>query len=178
MLKTKIYIAGKITGDPNYKDKFANMESELLKIPGTTVINPATLPTGLEPADYARICFAMINSSEIAVFAPDYKESLGALLEMQYCKYVGKKALRFEEYIQSQATLNFPKDAIQIIQKWSDEHPVETMIDHLKTQHPKVQLDEDNVPPFCPPNIGYEEDHSCDKDCIKCWNRPYMEDAK
>lgn len=176
MLKTKIYIAGKITGDPNYKDKFANMESELLKMPGTVIINPAKLPQGLTPADYARICFAMIDSSDIAAFAPDYKESSGALLEMQYCKYVGKKALSFEEYIQSQAMMKFPKDAIHIVQKWSDEHPVETMIEHLKTQHPKVQLDEDNVPPFCPPNIGYEEDHSCDKDCIKCWNRPYMEE--
>nr|DAP20139.1 MAG TPA: 2'-deoxynucleoside 5'-phosphate N-hydrolase 1 [Caudoviricetes sp.] len=175
-MKTKIYIAGKITGDPNYKEKFAKMESELLKIPGTTVINPAALPTGLEPAGYARICSAMIDSSDIAVFAPDYKESSGALLEMQYCKYVGKKALSFEEYIQSQTMMKFSKDAIHIVQKWSDEHPVETMIEHLKTQHPKVQLDEDNVPPFCPPNIGYEEDHSCDKDCIKCWNRPYMEE--
>ena len=54
-----------------------------------------------------------------------------------------------------QAMMKFPKDAIHIVQKWSDE---------------------DNVPPFCPPNIGYEEDHSCDKDCVKCWNRPYMEE--
>ncbi len=99
MLKTKIYIAGKITGEPNYKDKFANMESELLKIPGTTVINPAALPTGLEPADYARICFAMINSSDIVVFAPNYKKSQGALLEMQYCRYIQKTWVFFEEYI-------------------------------------------------------------------------------
>lgn len=28
MLKIKIYIAGKITGDPNYKEKFAKMEKE------------------------------------------------------------------------------------------------------------------------------------------------------
>lgn len=98
MLKTKIYIAGKITGEPNYKDKFANMESELLKIPGTTVINPATLPTGLEPADYARICFAMIDSSDIVVFAPNYKKSQGALLEMQYCRYIQKTWAPFEEY--------------------------------------------------------------------------------
>ncbi len=102
-MKTKIYIAGKITDDPNYKDKFANMEAELLKTPETVVINPATLPEGLNPVDYARICFAMIDSSDIAVFAPDYKESSGALLEMQYCKYIGKKTLDFEEYIQCQA---------------------------------------------------------------------------
>ena len=99
MLKTKIYIAGKITGDPNYKEKFAKMESELLKIPGTTVINPAALPTGLEPADYARICIAMINSSDIVVFAPNYKKSQGALLEMQYCRYIQKTWVPFEEYI-------------------------------------------------------------------------------
>lgn len=99
MLKTKIYIAGKITGDPNYKDKFANMESELLKMPGTVIINPAKLPQGLTPADYARICFAMIDSSDIVVFAPDYKKSSGALLEMQYCRYIQKTWVFFEEYI-------------------------------------------------------------------------------
>ena len=99
MLKTKIYIAGKITGDPNYKDKFASMESELLKIPGTVVINPAKLPHGLTPADYARICFAMIDSSDIVVFAPNYKKSQGALLEMQYCRYIQKTWAPFEEYI-------------------------------------------------------------------------------
>lgn len=99
MLKAKIYIAGKITGDPNYKDKFASMESELLKIPGTVVINPAKLPHGLTPADYARICFAMIDSSDIVVFAPNYKKSQGALLEMQYCRYIQKTWAPFEEYI-------------------------------------------------------------------------------
>ena len=97
-METKIYIAGKITSDPNYKYKFASMESELLKIPGTVVINPAKLPHGLTPVDYARICFAMIDSSDIAVFAPDYKESSGALLELQYCRYVGKTWMTFEEY--------------------------------------------------------------------------------
>ena len=99
MLKTKIYIAGKITGDPNYKDKFANMESELLKMSGTVIINPAKLPQGLTPADYARICFAMIDSSDIVVFAPNYKKSQGALLEMQYCRYIQKTWVFFEEYI-------------------------------------------------------------------------------
>ena len=124
-MENKIYIAGKITGDPNYKEKFAKMESELLKIPGTTVINPATLPTGLEPADYARICFAMIDSSDIAVFAPDYKESSGALLEMQYCKYVGKKVLSFEEYIQNHA--------LQISQLPSSAKIVKELIDDLRS---------------------------------------------
>ena len=89
--KTKIYIAGKITGDPDYRVKFADMESELSKIPGAVVINPANLPAGLKSADYARICFAMIDSSDMVVFAPDFEKSPGALLEMQYCRYIRKK---------------------------------------------------------------------------------------
>ena len=112
MLKTKIYIAGKITGDPNYKDKFANMESELLKMPGTVIINPAKLPQGLTPADYARICFAMIDSSDIVVFAPDYKESSGALLEMQYCRYIKKMWTTFEEYIMRMQPWNTIRSSI------------------------------------------------------------------
>lgn len=98
-MENKIYIAGKITGDPNYKEKFSKMESELLKIPKTVIINPAKLPQGLTPADYARICFAMIDSSDIVVFAPNYKKSQGALLEMQYCRYIQKAWAPFEEYI-------------------------------------------------------------------------------
>ena len=43
------------------------------------------------------------------------------------------------------------RKAIHIVQKWSDEHPVETMIEHLKTQHPKVQLDEDKTPRLLQP---------------------------
>lgn len=112
MLKTKIYIAGKITGDPNYKDKFANMESELLKMPGTVIINPAKLPQGLTPADYARICLAMIDSSDIVIFAPDYKESSGALLEMQYCRYIKKTWTTFEEYIMQRQVWNTIQSSI------------------------------------------------------------------
>lgn len=112
MLKTKIYIAGKITGDPNYKDKFANMESELLKMPETVIINPAKLPQGLTPADYARICFAMIDSSDIVVFALDYKESSGALLEMQYCRYIKKTWTTFEEYIMQMQVWNTIQSSI------------------------------------------------------------------
>lgn len=85
----KIYIAGKITGDPNYKDKFRRAK-EMLVSQGHIVINPAELEEGMSHEDYMDICFAMIRAADQAVFIPDYFESEGARLEYSYCKYIGK----------------------------------------------------------------------------------------
>ena len=63
----KIYIAGKITGDPGYRDKFAAAEIQL-GWQGHTVLNPAELPSGMSREDYMRICFAMIDVADAVVF--------------------------------------------------------------------------------------------------------------
>lgn len=86
----KVYIAGKITGDPGYRDKFAAAEIQL-GWQGNTVLNPAELPEGMTPADYMRICLAMIDVADLVVFLPDAKDSAGARLEKAYCEYVGKE---------------------------------------------------------------------------------------
>lgn len=85
----KIYIAGRIDGDPNYEQKFAAYAAAI-KGMGDVVLNPASLPTGLTVAEYMRICFAMIDVCDAVFFLPDWKESGGAQLEMEYCKYTGK----------------------------------------------------------------------------------------
>ena len=86
----KVYIAGKITGDPGYREKFRKAAEELGKW-GNTALSPAELPEGMAPADYMRICFAMIDVADAVVFLPDAKESAGAKLEMEYCEYIGKE---------------------------------------------------------------------------------------
>ena len=86
----KVYIAGKITGDPGYRDKFAAAEIQL-GWQGHTVLNPAELPEGMSREDYMRICFAMIDVADAVVFLPDAAESAGARLEMAYCDYIGKE---------------------------------------------------------------------------------------
>lgn len=53
----KIYIAGKITGDPYYKAKFARAAADIADA-GHTPINPAMQPEGMSNADYMRISFA------------------------------------------------------------------------------------------------------------------------
>lgn len=86
----KVYIAGKITGDPGYHDKFREAEVQLHKH-GYIVLNPAELPEGMSPADYMRICLAMIDVADAVVFLPGAADSAGARLEKAYCKYIGKE---------------------------------------------------------------------------------------
>lgn len=88
----KVYIAGQITGDKQYRKKFAAVEKEM-KREGDVVLNPATLPEGMTPADYMRICFSMIDSAELVVFLPGFTKSRGALLEYDYSHYIGKRVL-------------------------------------------------------------------------------------
>lgn len=90
--KKKIYIAGKITGDKDYKSKFNRFEMKLKK-KGYIVLNPAWMPEGMSPKDYMRICFAMIDTADTVLFLKDYKESKGARLEFNYCRYTGKKVV-------------------------------------------------------------------------------------
>ena len=73
----KVYLAGKITGDPNYREKFAAAAKKLEERAGVTVISPAVTPEGLKKADYMRICFAMLESADTAVFLPDWEDSPG-----------------------------------------------------------------------------------------------------
>ena len=85
----KIYIAGKITGDRKYKAKFREA-AKTLEALGHVVLNPAILPDGLEQVDYMRICLAMLEAADLAVFMPDYQESAGAMVEWAWCQRTGK----------------------------------------------------------------------------------------
>ena len=96
----KIYLAGKITGDPDYREKFRSVEEKLTKR-GFVVMTPATLPEHMTPADYMRICFSMIDSADAVFFLPDWIDSAGARLERDYCCYIGKECMgvrKFMEY--------------------------------------------------------------------------------
>ena len=91
----KVYLSGKISGDPDYKNKFA-FYAETYEDQGHVVLNPADLPEGMEPSDYMRICLAMMEVADLVVFLPDWAASLGANLEWEWCKYTGKDTF-FEE---------------------------------------------------------------------------------
>lgn len=97
-MKTKIYIGGKMTNNPDYKQQF-EAAAEAYRQKGYTVLEPSWMPQGMRPADYARICFSMIDTADVVAFLPGYKKSPGAQLELQYCFYVDKDVkLPEEEY--------------------------------------------------------------------------------
>lgn len=109
----KVYIAGKITGDPDYRAKFKRVE-DALREEGHTVINPAVLPAGLDPADYGRICFAMLDSADAVAFLDDYMDSPGATLEHEYSEYTDKKTMHIgDEYRAFEDQRIAPTDALR-----------------------------------------------------------------
>lgn len=90
--RMKIYIAGKITGEPNYKEKF-DIAATSLEAQGHIVLNPAELPEGMLPADYMRICFAMIDTADAIYLLKGWYSSSGASIERNYAMYIGKSIL-------------------------------------------------------------------------------------
>lgn len=52
----------------------------------------------------------------------------------------------------------YPDKAIEIVQKWSDEHQVETRAEHFLKMHPNARMRSGHP-------IG----------CKKCWDKPYIE---
>lgn len=88
----KVYIAGRITGDPRYREKFAEAEAALREV-GHIPLNPAVLPEGMEAEDYMRICTAVLDSADAIGLLGDWADSPGAKLELHYADYVGKKTV-------------------------------------------------------------------------------------
>lgn len=83
----KIYIAGKITGDSEYKAKFQRAE-EKLRAMGHSVMNPAWICASpdFDWKDYMKVSEAMQKVCEATVLLPDWYDSKGAREEYSRAK--------------------------------------------------------------------------------------------
>lgn len=68
----------------------------------------------------------------------------------------------------------YPEKAIEIVQRWSDEHPRKTYLNGLLENYPNTRLDEDGTPhKLCPWHLGLMSVNSCrNNNCVNCWNQP------
>ena len=85
-----IYIAGPITGKPNFLATFNAVELNLLS-KGWIVLNPARLPVGLTEPAYMDICLAMIRHADAIVLLDGWEDSQGATCERAYALKLGTK---------------------------------------------------------------------------------------
>lgn len=86
----KLYLAGKITGNPNYRSQFDEV-AKVLATEGHTIMYSTNLPAGYTHDEYLHICFAMIDVCEGIALLPNWKESRGAQMEHAYAIMKDKK---------------------------------------------------------------------------------------
>jgi len=85
----KIYICGKVTGDPNYYKKFLEEEDRLYSL-GYYPVNPAAFISANEEwAKAMRTAIREMLLCDGVSLLPDWKKSKGAKIEVQLAKKLG-----------------------------------------------------------------------------------------
>ncbi len=72
-----------------------------------------------------------------------------------------------------------PEKSIEIVQKWSDEHPQKTYLSESLKNYPNAKLRADRTPQgACLYDLGLISKDDCRKksNCVECWNQPVEED--
>lgn len=93
-----VYIAGAMSGIENFnREAFFEMQEYLEGKAGFAVLNPATLPDGLEQSQYMDICLAMVRSSHCLVMLKGWRNSAGATAEYYLAEKLGKIIFDLDE---------------------------------------------------------------------------------
>lgn len=70
----------------------------------------------------------------------------------------------------------YPEKAIEIVQKWSDEHPQKTYLSEFLKNYPNAPLVHDGTPEICLRKLGLTDIKTCRVGgCVECWNQPIEE---
>ena len=89
----KVYMAGPISGVPDYKERFAEAE-RFLKGQGYDVVNPAlTENSEYSYKDYIDSGLRQLSECDALCTLPGFENSKGALLERAYALVTGKQIM-------------------------------------------------------------------------------------
>lgn len=80
---TKVYISGKISGNSHYKKDFKKAK-KLFPKKDFSILMPTYLDCILDYEDYMKIDFAMISVCDYILVLNNYKDSPGALREIDH----------------------------------------------------------------------------------------------
>lgn len=95
--KRKIYLAGPMSGLPNFnRDKF-NVIDEIITEKGHTVLNPAKLPDGLTEPAYMMIGVTMLQCCDCIFMLPNWEGSRGAVAEHALAQKIGLKVIYLKD---------------------------------------------------------------------------------
>ena len=99
--RTKIvYLSGRITGNENYKKDFSVAEEYLHRL-GYIVVSPARLDElssdKLSYEQYMKVCYSLIDISDIIFMVSGWQDSKGARAELIYAKSIGKE-VKYQDY--------------------------------------------------------------------------------
>ena len=93
-----IYLAGKITGNPDYETDFEAAERALTKA-GESVMNPAILPFGWGWDSYMEITLTMMRECDVICMLPNWMSSRGARRELMSALAMGKRVMKYSDFI-------------------------------------------------------------------------------
>jgi hypothetical protein len=88
----KLYIAGPMTGLPEFNYPAFNAAEGMLKAAGYEVLNPARQPDGMEYADYLAFALADVFACDGIALLPYWDESPGANAEVALADALKKDA--------------------------------------------------------------------------------------
>ncbi len=84
-----IYIIGKITGNPDYREQFAHAEEALRRKYDCDIINPATRGD-MAQSGYARLSYNAVCKADAVAYLWTTDDSFGATMEWHIANGQGK----------------------------------------------------------------------------------------
>jgi len=98
-----IYIAGKMTGEPNWNAHEFNKAEVKLSFAGHTIFNMANVQPIYKPElvpheAYMKIAFAIIDCCETICMLDGWEKSKGATMEYEYARKKGKGVIEYRTF--------------------------------------------------------------------------------